>query len=239
MKNSILFFILLFFLNLKGQNNKTQFGIQYKPIIPSEYFNSSHISDSYMTYQFKLTPKYSNSLGMVLRQNISKLFLIEYGLNYTQRNYKLKISANNENFSDYTLFGIRSYEIPFQFLIYIRATKHWYVNVAFGLSHNILASDIISKGNNEELFYQKTFRKNGGYQALLANIGMEFEDKNLGRYYIGTSLQYAWSEIARVYPEYYNTATSQNFNDQNFEDKFYLEIPGDFVTIDFRYFFKE
>ena len=44
MKNKLLiFFILTWCINLNAQQNTTSFGLQYKPIIPAKYFNSSEI----------------------------------------------------------------------------------------------------------------------------------------------------------------------------------------------------
>jgi hypothetical protein len=224
--------------NLTGQNNKTRFGLQYKPIIPTEYFNSSHVNISSDNYNFNLTPKYSNSFGMVLRHKINKTFSIETGLNYTQRNYKLGVSNNTIGVKDFTSFGMRSYEIPMQFLTYVRASEFWYLNVTFGISHNVLASDILSFGETTSSYFQNTYRRSGGYRALLANIGMEYRTAEKGCYYIGASLHRPWTEISRIYPQYndgYNT-----FNDnENSENKFFLEMPGSFITIDFRYFFAE
>ena len=236
MKHRILVIILFCFVfSAKPQNNRTTFGLQYKPIIPSTYFNSSHLDENTANYTFGLTPKYSNSFGMVLRHKINKTFSIESGLNYTQRNYKLTIINNTQNINDFTSFGVRSYELPIQFLTYVRASEFWYLNVAFGISHNVLASDIFSYGEKTKSYFQNTYRKSGGYRALLANIGMEYRTEGKGCYYIGASLHRPWAEISRIYPEYDDDLNI--FNDEDFDDKFFLEIPGNFITIDFRYFF--
>lgn len=238
MKNKLLILILLIsFFELNGQNNKTTFGLQYKPIIPAKYFNSSHTNKSSSIYNFKLSPKYSYTLGMILRHEINKTFSIESGLNYTQRNYKLKISNNSNEINDITYFGMRSYEIPVQILTYVQITKLWYLNVCFGVSHNVLASDILSTGEKSYAYFQNTYRKSGGYRALLANIGMEYRSNEKRHYYIGASLHRPWTEISRVYPQYDDGNEDNNFNNVNFDDKFYLEILGAFITIDFKYFF--
>ena len=239
MKRRILIVILFVcFFSAKPQNNRTTFGLQYKPIIPAAYFNSSHLNKSVGAYEFNLIPKYSNSFGMVLRHKINKTFSIESGLNYTQRNYKLIISkAIDQNIDDLTYFGMRSYELPIQFLTYVRASEFWYLNVAFGISHNVLASDIFSYGEKTQAYFQNTYRKNGGYRALLANIGMEYRTEEKGHYYIGTSLHRPWTEIGRIYPEYEDDLNT--FNNEDFDDKFFLEMLGNFITIDFRYFFPE
>ena len=225
-----LIFILLFLLVLdaKPQFNKTTFGLQYKPIIPAAYFNSAEIIKPSGSYNFNLTPKYSNSFGMVVRHKINTSFSIESGINYTQRNFNLAINNASINLDDFTNFSMRSYELPIQLLAYVQTSENWYVNAAFGLSHNVLASDIFSYGEKSEKYFQNTYRKNGGYQALLANLGMEYRSKGKGHYYFGTSLHRPWEVIGRVFPEY------DNFNQDR---KFSLNLLGNFVTLDFRYFF--
>ena len=238
MKNNILIYVLLIiFFDLHAQSNTPKFGLQYKPIIPSQYFNSAHVEKASGAYGFSLSPKYSNSFGMILRQKINKTFIIESALNYTQRNYSLSINNDIQSINDITSFGIRSYELPIQLLTYVRASKLWYLNVAFGLSQNILASDVLSLGKNTEAYTQNTYRKNGGYRAMLANLGMEYRTQQKGDYYIGASLHLPWSEIGRIYPKYEDE--NNNFNNQNFDERFFLEITGTFVTLDLRYFFKE
>ena len=236
MKGKIIFILFFYFsFNAKSQNSKTTFGIQYKPIIPAAYFNASDLSKSSTSYNFNLKPKYSNSFGMVIRHQINKTFSVESGLNYTQRNFKLSITNSAINLSDFTTFGMRSYELPLQFLTYVRASENWHLNIAFGISHNVLASDIFSYGEEKNYFYfQNTYRKNGGYSALLANLGMEYRTESKGHYYFGASLHKAWKAIGRIYPEY-----DDKTNIFNEDKEFFFDMLGNFVTIDFRYFFTE
>ena len=236
MKGKIIFILFFYFaFNANSQNSKTTFGIQYKPIIPAEYFNAADLSKSSASYNFSLNPKYSNSFGMVIRRQINKTFSVESGLNYTQRNFKLSITNSAINLSDFTTFGMRSYELPLQFLTYVRASENWHLNIAFGISHNVLASDIFSYGEEKNYFYfQNTYRKNGGYSALLANLGMEYRTESKGHYYFGASLHKAWKAIGRIYPEY-----DDKTNIFNEDKEFYFDMLGNFVTIDFRYFFTE
>ena len=236
MKGKIIFILFFYFaFNANSQNSKTTFGIQYKPIIPAEYFNAADLSKSSASYNFNLKPKYSNSFGMVIRRQINKTFSVESGLNYTQRNFKLSITNSAINLSDFTTFGMRSYELPLQFLTYVRASENWHLNIAFGISHNVLASDIFSYGEEKNYFYfQNTYRKNGGYSALLANLGMEYRTESKGHYYFGASLHKAWKAIGRIYPEY-----DDKTNIFNEDKEFFFDMLGNFVTIDFRYFFTE
>ena len=235
MKGKILFILFFYFaFSAKSQDSKTSFGLQYKPIIPTAYFDASDLSKS-SNYILNLEDKYSNSFGMVIRQQINKTFSLESGLNYTQRNFKLSITNSTINLSDFTTFGMRSYELPIQLLTYVRASEYWYMNISFGISYNVLTSDIGSYGEEKNtFFFQNTYRKSGGYSALLANIGMEYRTENKGNYYFGASLHRAWKAIGRIYPEY-NDKTNI-FND---DKEIYLDILGNFVTIDIRYFFAE
>ena len=236
MKGKILFILFFYFaFNAKSQNSKTTFGLQYKPIIPSVYFNAADLSKSSKSYIFNLNPKYSNSFGMVIRNQINKTFSIESGLNFTQRNFELSITNDAINLLDFTTFGMRSYEFPIQLLTYVRASENWYLNIAFGISHNVLASDVKSYGEEKEnFFFQNTFRRSGGYSAILANLGIEYRTDNKGYYYFGTSLHRPWRVIGRIYPEY-----DDKINIFNEDREFYFEMIGNFITIDFRYFFTE
>lgn len=235
MENKFIVILCCFIFNANAQNDKTSFGLQYKPIIASEYFNSSNIESNFGNFEFKLSPKYSNAFGMIIRHQIHKLFSIESGLNYTQRNFELEMEYNyySSIYADITTFNIRSYELPIQLLTYIQVSNSWYLNVAFGVSHNVLASDALSFGKKNNNYYQNTYRKNGGYKALLANIGMEYRTPKKGYYYFGASLHRPFKAIAKIYPEF------EADNDPLFvptDDKL-IDLLGNFVTIDFRYFF--
>ena len=225
----ILLLSFLLTVSVKSQVNRTTFGLQYKPIIPAAYFNSTKVINSLDSYDFTLIPRYSNSFGMVLRHDINSTFSIESGLNYTQRNFDLTINNNELNLDDVTNFRMRSYELPIQLLTYVQASEYWYVNIAFGISHNILASDIFSYGEESDKYKQNTYRKNKVYQALLANVGMEYRTEEKGRYYFGASLHRPWKAIGKVFPKY-----DKIFN---VDEEFSLDLLGNFVTLDFRYFF--
>ena len=228
MKNKLIIIFCFLVFKAESQNNRATFGLQYKPIIPSSYFNAvEQVSGANI---FSLNTKYSNSFGMVIRYKINKTFSIEGGINYIQRNFILGYSLEYPADlpppppGDQTKFNLRSYELPIQVLTYVRASKNWYLNIAFGISHNTLASDVFSEFEKQSAF-QNTYRRPGGYQALLANIGMEFRDDKTGYYYIGASLHRPWDPIAKVYPE-----PSEG-------EEIIFDIIGNFITLDLRYFF--
>ncbi len=235
MRGSIIIILCAFFLNCKSQNNNISFGLQYKPIIPSAYFNSTNLENQFSAYKFELQPNYSNSFGMFIRKRITKIFSAEFGINYTTRNFMLKIQNIDLNLEDKTYFNLRSYEIPLQLLTYIQISDFWYLNTAFGISHNVLASDVFSEGENNKNYLQNTYRRNGGYKALLANIGIEYRTNQIGDYYIGISLHRPWIPIAKTYPIFKNNSTSNDTDLDNSK----IDILGNFLTLDLRYIFSE
>ena len=232
-KRLMVLFCTLFSI-AQAQEKLSVFGLQFKPIVPASYFDAANISGSQDGYQLNLNPRYSYSKGMVIRYGLNKALSIESGLNLIQRNYRLGIEKTTIDLSDYTDFGLRSYELPIQLLAYVRTSERWYLNAAFGISQNTFASDIFSTGEKSKDFYQNTGRRLRGQRALLANLGVEYRSAQDGFFYLGTSLHRPWKEIARVYPEYDDGINK--FNPIG-PDAFYLDVLGNFVTIDFRYFF--
>ncbi len=228
-------FILCFFVfAAQAQEKQTMFGLQYKPIVPSAYFDAANISAEWDNFQFDLSPRYSYSLGMVVRRGLNRTFSFETGINYIDRNYKLSTDNSTINLHDFTDFSLRAYEIPYQILTNIQASNNIFLNVAFGMSHNIFASDVYSEGEEDYQFIQNTLKRKRIQMAMLANIGAEFRTEKDGIFYIGASLHRPWDEVGRIYPEY------EDFNESAPSlDAHYLEVFGNFVTIDLRYFFHE
>ncbi len=217
-----------------AQEKQALFGLQYKPIVPVAYFDAANISAEWDNFQFNISPRYSYSLGMVVRRGLNKTFSLETGINYIDRNYRLTTNNSTINLDDFTDFSIRSYEIPYLILTNVRVSNNIYLNVAFGISHNIFASDVYSEGEIDYKFIQNTLRRKRIQMAVLANMGAEFRTEKDGIFYIGTSLHRPCDEVVRIYPEY------DDFNESAPSlDAHYLEVLGNFVTIDFRYFFHD
>ena len=228
-------FILCFFVSVaQAQEKQTVFGLQYKPIVPASYFDAANISAEWDNFQFDLSPRYSYSLGMLIRRGLNKTFSLETGINYIDRNYRLIVNNTSISLDDFTDFSLRAYEIPYQLLTNVRVSNNIYLNVSFGASHNIFASDAYSEGEKDYQFIQNTLKRRRIQIAMLANIGAEFRTEKDGIFYIGASLHRPWNEVGRIYPEY------DDFNESAPSlDAHYLEVLGNFVTIDFRYFFHE
>jgi hypothetical protein len=235
-----LIFLFLFSSLVTQAQNGLLFGLQLKPIVPNSYFNASGISQDFYSddselYSFNLKSRIGQSLGMIVRQNITSFVSLESGINFNQRRYKLQVkSAPTTDFSN---FSVRTYEVPLQFLAYVKVSNKWFLNGSFGVSYNIFTSNVYSEGEQNPFFYQNTIRRKKGQSAFIANLGTEYRTSTNGYYYFGISLHRPLKSIVRVFPEYNDGTNEYNISAPSINSDF-LELNGNFLTVDFRYFFK-
>ena len=226
---------------LMGQS-KTQnfvFGLQFKPIIATDYFDDGKESVQWDKFNFKLSQRFGQSLGMILKYHFSSTFSIETGLNLVNRRYQLKIENSDIGLQDLSRFTLRSYELPFQFLSYVKVSDKYYLNAAFGNSFNIFASDVISFGEENPFFFQSTSRRKRTQSALIANLGVEYRTLKKGIFYFGFSLHRPWENTARSFPEFDDGSNMFNTQGPTSNNAKYLNISGNYLTIDLRYFFAQ
>ena len=83
MTKSIIISLFLVPFILAGQNKteKLPFCLQFKPIIAAAYFDAGNKSAQWENYNFKLSPRFGQSLGMILKYHFSSTFSTETGLN--------------------------------------------------------------------------------------------------------------------------------------------------------------
>lgn len=235
----IAMFVLPFIM--KGQNDieKFSFGLQFKPIISAAYFDAGDQEVQWDDYSFKLSPRFGQSLGMIVRYNFSTTFSAETGLNLVNRRYRQHIENDGISLNDFSNFTLRSYELPLQMLSYVKVSKNYYLNAAFGNSFNIFASDVISFGNENAFFFQSTSRRKKVQSALIANLGMEYRTLEKGIIYLGFSFHRPWKNTARSFPEYDDGTNEFNILAPGGKDAKYMDISGNYLTIDIRYFFPQ
>ena len=198
--------------------------------------SNQNISIVKTPYSFKLLVQELEAMNIQVRLNTDTINFPLLDINdlYQDNDDLDNLDNNIIGIKDITKFGMRSYEIPIQILAYVQISKFWHLNVAFGISHNVLASNIFSSGENNNAYFQNTERRQGGHEALLANVGIEYRTEEKRHYYIGTSLHRPWKAIGKIYPQY-----DDNINSFNDDEEFFLEMLGNFITVDFRYFFAE
>lgn len=214
-----------------SQKGVVTFGIQYKPILPIEFLNVRTLEIKQDSILTSISNKLGHSFGMVIRWGFTKSLSLETGINYIRRNYKMVNQNTNQNFTESSSFGMVSYEIPIQGLIYVRLNKNSYLNVSTGLSFNWIASAVTSVSPSKD-FSQFTQKRGWLYASYLANVGYEYRTKESGYFYFGVSLHNPLSYIAKTRITYYNKLNTA------FKTP-YGELQGNFFTIDLRYFFNE
>jgi hypothetical protein len=212
---------------IRAQKSITTFGIQFKPILPIDLFNTTSDPIEKDFLQLSLQPKTGYAFGMVVRRGLTEKLSFETGINYVKRNYELTLTDDSLIYSEKSGFGIVGYEIPIQGLVYIRWSKNLYMNNALGLSMDFLASDVRTYGEKfAHLSEKDSFLK----LALLANIGFEYRTKNIGYFYLGASYHRPFSDIIQTRVTYKIGNIPYNINSK---------INGTYFTLDLRYFFNE
>lgn len=221
--------------NVTAQEKVTTFGIQFKPIIPSNFFGSGpeSLSNGEFTADFK--PSFGYNFGMVIRQGLTKRLSMETGINMVQRNYHVGFNHPVLDGTEIMKFRLVGYEIPIQALVYVRLGKQLWMNASGGFSFDMYPSNVKV---NSGLFVDTlsvdfdlfTMRRNWIQFALLANYGFEWRTENSGYFYLGASFHRPFTDIG------YTAAKVTIDNDPS---TLYYGLSGSYLTFDLRYFFHE
>lgn len=221
---------LLFFTmtQLNAQSNITTVGIQIKPIISAQFLNTGPQVERAGDIEFTITPTNGYSFGMVIRKGFNDQFSLETGINYTRRNYDLKITEDSTSFVGNSDFSYVIYEIPLLGLIYVQLGEKTFLNTAFGLNLNFLPSDWESF---DTYFVHYSDRTYWVMPALQVNVGFEYRTYESGFLYAGFSLHRPFNTIT--------TAGVLYKDDQVVKETVFFDIRGNYLTLDLRYFFHE
>tara|TARA_B100000809_G_scaffold59037_1_gene55548 strand:- start:7790 stop:8608 length:819 start_codon:yes stop_codon:yes gene_type:complete len=234
LKLFIYIFLILFAFKGKAQERVTTFGIQLKPIIPTEFFNAGKQVVDQNNIEYINDPKFGMSFGMVIRKGLTKNISIETGLNFLKRNFDLTITDKSSSFSGTSDFSIVNYEIPVLALVYVELSRNIFMNVAGGVSFDIYPTPLYVEG---EYFTNAVNRTNWVQPSLLANVGWEYRTEKSGYIYLGASLHRSFNKV--IFTEFVGYT---KFNDQGnrvFIDEATFDLAGNYFTIDIRYFFHE
>jgi len=225
----LLLYVLLIFnvLVVRSQERVTTFGIQIKPIIPSELFNTGVQEVDQNNVFFTLKPKPGISFGMVIRKGLTKTLSLETGINYLSRGYELTIDDQDLQFSETSSYKLVNYEIPISLLVYIKLSRYMYMNASGGVSLDIYPSDLYTYSEN---FQNDVVVYNWIRPSLIANIGWEYRTEESGYFYIGGSYHRPFSYMAKEIVWY---------NGNGRDERLDFDLVGNYITIDFRYFFHE
>lgn len=237
MKRIILISLLLLLLPavVDAQKDVTTFGIQFKPIIPSKFFDSGVETIEGDFFNVTKTPKLGYNFGMVIRKGFTDILSLEVGINYTRRRFDLEVTEPVDGVKKNLNFIFTAYEIPVQGLLYVQLGDEIWMNAAAGFSVDMYPSDLFSS-DSEDLngsiydFEQRTYRSNWVQFSLVANYGFEWRTEEDGIFYLGASYHRPFNNMA---------VTEVTFKKDNFPYKETLTLSGSYLTIDLRYFFHE
>ena len=231
----VLFFYLVFIgLVSVAQKNVLTFGIQFKPIIPSDFFRASTENVIKDNLVFDLKQRNGYVFGMVIRKGFTKSFSLETGINFAKRNYTISLADLDRGFNEASEYGIIAYEIPIKGLVYIRLSEKVYMNTSFGFALDIFPSSVGTLSaidSNRTYFNHISDRNSWAKIALVANVGYEFRTEKQGYFYVGASYHRPFGTVYRTKLKY--------IQDNVTIEEFVTDIDASYITIDFRYFFHE
>jgi hypothetical protein len=221
--------------SFSAQENVTTFGLQIKPMIPSKYFKTGPVAENTGNLHLLTSPKPSFNFGCVIRKGLTKMWSIETGINFVQRNYSMNVKHDSLKTNPSLNFRFINYEVPVQALIYVRLTDKLWMNASGGVSLDFYPSNIFSTdgGSEDSTFFevsQHTYRHRWLQVSVLANYGFEYRTRDKGYFYVGASYHRPFN--------YIGVTQVRVIKDERQYD-YYYELAGSYLTLDLRYFFSE
>ena len=206
------------------------FGIQVRPIFPTQFVGSPTLDLEDSGFVSTLTQRPGFSFGGTVRAGITELIAFETGINYTQRTFHLSsgVPDSNSMFKD-TLTFIE-YDIPLNGLVYIKLTDEIYMNTSLGATITYKPTNVRlsnSPGGDHRYTHDGLLNSKVGLD-LNANVGFEYRTRKSGFFYIGGSIRVPLAPLFILHARYAN---------QGYKVNIFGEVDGSFLAIDFKYFF--
>ncbi len=232
----ISFYIILLLLSLptfaqeKTDKLPTYFGIQLRPIFPTQFIGDPTTSVSGDGFETSITQKLGFGFGGTVRASVTKLIAIESGINYTQRYFNLSVALSDSN-----IFGEKSmtfieYDIPVNALIYVQLSDEIFMNASLGVAISYKPTDtrvqIRPDGKHYFALYGLRYKSLGF--DLNANVGFEYRTRKNGFFYLGGSARVPFAPLFQ-YAAFYNYDANSILLKG--------DVDGSFLTLDFKYFF--
>lgn len=231
---AIILFVLVSSI-MSAQRDVTTLGIQFKPMIPSKFFDTGTETQSndYLTVDY--VPQLGMNFGMVIRQGFTDMFSLETGINMVRRVFTLEAHDSSFDHSMSLKYRLTGYEVPVQGLVYVQLGNQMWMNASGGLSFDFYPSNLFSSENSavDTIAFdleQRTFRNTWIQIALTANYGFEYRTKDAGYFYVGASYHRPFDDIA---------ITRATWIRENVPLSVENALSGSYLTLDLRYFFHE
>lgn len=217
-----------------SQNNEGDkiFGFTLSPLIPIDYFGAGPLILENNYSNIELSSKIGYQFGMLMRNTKSKNITLESGILFCRRNFKF-IGENNfigSSNSDAGDFGYINYAFPLNALVFIQLSDNVHMNTSLGAELDFYASAVASKSSQNFIHhYSERARWING--SVNASIGLEFRDKDVGVFYIGSQVNIPISTILVTHFKYYYAGSGGDFDD--YEGAF---LRGNYFNIQLKYF---
>ncbi len=176
------------------------FGLEFRPIIPLNNIGNKTLKLQDANYSVTSTQTAGYSFGATIRAGYTKLISLEYGLNFTQRNFNLQMTLADTAVSISDNWTFINYEIPINLMVYIQLGKKQFMNASLGGSFRIAPTNIIKKTQTGGIHYFDNY----GYVShiigynLNSNLGFEYRTPNKGFFYLGASMCIPLTPIMRI-----------------------------------------
>ncbi len=220
----IVVLVIALTINTYAQKGIVTAGFQFKPIFNNDFFRAGAQSAFNGNAEVMVKPNSGYCAGMVIRRGFSDRISVETGINYIRRNYQLVLT--DSGFYHSKRFKFIGYEIPLSVLVYIRLGQKIYMDASLGNSLDFYPSDIYT---GDDYFDSEGLRKSWLKPAVIANVGAEYRTEKSGYFYLGVSYHRPYNFIFRSR----TLITGTNY------PIFQTDVSGNYLTIDFRYFFNE
>lgn len=213
--------------------NKTQIGVQYKPIIPNRFIGEYEQSFAHTpapSFSGTFKQKFGYSAGIAIRYKITRFFSFETAINFVKRNYIFDYFAIDSGLSAQSEVSFIGYDIPLNGLIYVQLSETWFMNASAGLNIGFYPSGVESQNldaNTSEIFKQITVPRRSTQLGLNINYGFEMRTDKSGTFYYGLSYLFPFKYIAVNQMTWVHNGTDYWTREQ---------VNGSFLTFDLKYF---
>lgn len=205
------------------------FGFQYKPLIPVSVVGDRPFEIGEGPFTSVVSPRLGYTYGGVVRIGLTELLAIETGISYTQRNFSVNYEVPDSSVVGEDGLSYINFDIPVNFLVYIKLSDRFYMNSSLGTSLIYYPSNVravINPGGAHQFIFEG--RRLSFFSAdINANVGFEFRSEKKGIFYVGISGKIPVTPVLSIATEYrYDTEKFVAFS----------EIQGAQVSLDFKYF---
>jgi len=197
------------------------FGFNVSPVIPVKWLMNKDIIETNDSATYSLSQKTSYLLGMQVRYDYMKHYSFETGINFIRRNYDATLLT--ESLDTTSRLKFIGYEVPVMGYLFVRLTKHIYMDNAYGFCFNVNPSDIAIK----HYYVQRWW---WFHVSFVTNVGWEIRTSRAGYYYIGLLYQYHIKDMLKV--GYYEGSSIG-------QPDIRLDVSGNYLAVNIKYYFPQ